>query len=160
MNFWNTILETNTFNFAILLIILAVLFRFLRISNLLESLKQQIITSVENSKKEKENAQLALSNAEKLAETLKDELKSRESDTIQKAKAIETQIISSAENQIKYIEKNTDNAVWAEEKIITAKIEKDTFDKASALAKKQIIQMLKNNPELHNKFIKESIEVI
>ena len=78
----------------------------------------------------------------------------------EKAKAIETQIISSAENQIKYIEKNTDNAVWAEEKIITAKIEKDTFDKASALAKKQIIQMLKNNPELHNKFIKESIEVI
>ena len=55
-NFWNLIVESNTFNFAVLLIIFAVLFKKLNISSGVEKIKQDIINTINNAKNERENA--------------------------------------------------------------------------------------------------------
>ena len=44
-NFWNIIVKSNTFNFAVLLLIFAILFKKLNVSALVEKIKQDIINS-------------------------------------------------------------------------------------------------------------------
>ena len=41
-NFWNTIVQTNTFNFAILVLIFAIVFKKIKVGDILENLKEDI----------------------------------------------------------------------------------------------------------------------
>lgn len=59
-NFWNIIVESNTFNFAVLLLIFAILYKKLNISNTVEKIKQDVINTINNAKTEKENAKTNL----------------------------------------------------------------------------------------------------
>ena len=52
-NFWNIIVESNTFNFAVLLLIFAILYKKLNISNTVEKIKQDVINTINNAKTEK-----------------------------------------------------------------------------------------------------------
>lgn len=157
MSLWDMILETNTFNFVILLIILAVLYHVLHISQMLENLKNSIITSIENAKFEQANARNRLKDAQTNYDRLGDEIKAREEETIMKSNAIKSKILQDADFKIDAINKNAINMIAAEEKTINAKLTERTLKASIKLAKEIIINKLKENPELHNKFIDESI---
>ena len=53
---WDIIVKSNTFNFAILVIIFAIAASKLNLGEKIEHIKSEIIKSIENAKSEKENA--------------------------------------------------------------------------------------------------------
>lgn len=76
-NFWNIIVKSNTFNFAVLLLIFAILFKKLNVSALVEKIKQDIINTINNAKAERENAKNKLYDAQKSIENIEEEIKQR-----------------------------------------------------------------------------------
>ena len=157
MSFWDTIIETNTFNFVILIIIFAVIFKKLNISEIVSKIKGDIISSIENAISEKENSINKLNDAQGQYDSLDTELKNRKLEAMQKSDAIVSQILSNANDRIKSIESNAKTSILAEEKTINAKAIDKTLKNSTILAEKLIIQKLKEKPELHKKFIQESI---
>ncbi len=157
MNFWNAIVQSNTFNFAVLLLIFAVLYKKLNISDTVENLKQQIINKIEYAKLEREQAKQKLSSAKKLAEHLDDDIKQRLNDADKRAAGLSNQIIKNAQEQVKLIEKNVKNVIIGEEKTLSTQLSDKALKASIKLAKQKIIKTLEENPKLHDKFIEESI---
>ena len=160
MNVWNVILESNTFNFIVLAIIIIYLMKKLRAGAALENLKNAIIKRIDDSKAEKEKALSELKNAEKAVENLDNEIKERYNLAEQNADGVIKQTVMNAENQVSHILQNAENAIENEEKQISAQILKSTAEKALSTAKDIIAARLKENPELHEKYINEAIEDI
>lgn len=156
-NFWNIILKSNTFNFAVLLLIFAVLFKKLNIKNIIEKIKQDIIQSIENAKAEREAAKQKLINAETSAKSVENEIKENLNEASIKAKSLAVQIQRETDLKIKLIEKNIEKVINAEEKTISSNLSQKTLKSAIELAKENIVKTLEENPKLHNKFIEESI---
>ena len=74
MNVWNLILESNTINFIVLVILITYLMKKLNAGAALENLKNSIVKRIEDSKKQKEQALSELKNAEKAVENLDTEI--------------------------------------------------------------------------------------
>ena len=159
-NFWNIIVKSNTFNFAVLLLIFAILFKKLNVSALVEQIKQDIINTINNAKAERENAKNKLYDAQKSIEHIEEEIKQRLDEASLRGEGIAKQIAANADEQVKLIEKNISRVINAEEKTLSAKITEKTLKASIELAKQHIKNTLVNNPELHNKFIDESIDNI
>ena len=159
-NFWNIIVQSNTFNFAVLLLIFAILFKKLNVSALVEKIKQDIINTINNAKAERENAKNKLYDAQKSIEHIEEEIKQRLDEASLRGEGIAKQIAANADEQVKLIEKNISRVINAEEKTLSAKITEKTLKASIELAKQHIKNTLVNNPELHNKFIDESIDNI
>ena len=159
-NFYNLIIESNTFNFVVLLIIFAVLFKKLNISAGVEKIKQDIINTINNAKSERENAKNKLLEAEKSIEHIDTDIQQRLDEASQRGEGIAKQILMNTEEQIKLIEKNISRVINAEEKTLSAKITEKTLNASIELAKQHIKNSIAANPDLHNKFIDESIENI
>ena len=159
-NFWNIIVKSNTFNFAVLLLIFAILFKKLNVSALVEKIKQDIINTINNAKAERENAKNKLYDAQKSIEHIEEEIKQRLDEASLRGEGIAKQIAANADEQVKLIEKNISRVINAEEKTLSAKITEKTLKASIELAKQHIKDTLVNNPELHNKFIDESIDNI
>ncbi len=159
-NLWNLIVESNTFNFAILLLIFAVLAEKIHLSDKLEKIKLDIINAIENARLERENANSELISTRKSVEHLEDEIKSRLNEASKKADGVSEKIFEEMQKQINSIEKNMHKAIESEEKTLSAKAAKTTLQNSVELAAKHIKTVLKNNPDLHNKFIEESIGVL
>lgn len=160
MNFWQAVVESNTFNFAVLVLIFVLLFSKLNISQMIENIKNQIVQSIDRAKAEKEAADVKLKNAKDLASGVDAEIQTHIRNAQEKAAAIETQIIEKAHIQEKYIDKNVDNLIFAEEKNIGNSAIEKTMQKASETAKEKIKSLLSSTPDLHKKFIEESIRKI
>lgn len=157
MTFWNTIVQTNTFNFAVLLLIFAVLYKKLNISETVEKIKQDIIENIENAKTEREKAKQKLFDAQKAFSHVEDEIKDRMKEASKRAQGLSEQIEKETLSKIAIIEKNIHNSIEAEEKTLSSKMTEKALKKSVKLAKEQIINTLKNNPKLHDKYIEESI---
>lgn len=159
-NFWNLIVESNTFNFIVLLLIFAVLFKKLNVSDAVEKIKQDIINAIDNAKAERENAKNKLMEAQKSIEHIEEDIKQRLEEASSKGDGIAKQILANTEEQVKLIENNIARVINAEEKTLSAQMTKKTLNASIELAKQHIKNILENNEELHNKFIDESIENI
>lgn len=159
-NFWNIIVKSNTFNFAVLLLIFAILFKKLNVSAIVEKIKQDIINTINSAKAERENAKNKLYDAQKSIENIEEEIKQRLDEASLRGEVIAGQISANTDEQVKLIEKNISRVINAEEKTLSAKITEKTLKASIELAKQHIKNTLANNPELHNKFIDESIDNI
>lgn len=160
MSFWNAIIESNTFNFAILMLIFAIIFKKLDLASVIEKLKNNISESIENAKLKKENSIQRLKDAQNLVQGLDKEISDRLQEASKKAEAIENQILKNTEIQKDYIEKNINNIISSEEKTIGAKAIEKTLKSASKRAEEKVRSILKENPEMHKKLIEKSIEEI
>lgn len=127
---------------------------------MIENIKNQIVQSIDRAKAEKEAADVKLKNAKDLASGVDAEIQTHIRNAQEKAAAIEAQIIEKAHIQEKYIDKNVDNLIFAEEKNIGNSAIEKTMQKASETAKEKIKSLLSSTPDLHKKFIEESIRKI
>lgn len=157
MNFWNAIVQSNTFNFAVLLLLFAVLYKKLNIAHTIDSLKQNIIKRIEDAKQERQNAKLNLTNATKSVENLENEINEHLKEVAIKADNLSEQIVKNAQTQIELIEKNAKNVILGEEKTLLTKINSEVLKASIDCAKEKIVKTLAKNPKLHDKFIEESI---
>ena len=159
-NFWNIIVESNTFNFAVLLIIFAVLYKKMNVADGIEKIKQGIINSINSAKEEQKCAKNKLKDAQKSIENIDSDIAKQLKDAVQRGEGLANQILANTEEKVQLIEKNVKRVINAEEKTLSAKMTEKTLNASIKLAKKHIISTLENNQDLHNKFIDESIENI
>lgn len=160
MSFWQTIIETNTFNFAILILIFAVLYKKLNVSKIIEDIKLTVIKRLEDAKSKKTEAELKLQNAEKSIKNVNTEIENILSNAEKQASGLSAGIKDSAETKVRNIEENVTKTINAEEKYIANKAISNTINKSVILAEKHIADLLKNQPDLHYKFIEEFLKEI
>lgn len=152
---WNTIVQSNTFNFAILVIIIAAVFIKIDISGIIEKIKNDAAFAIENAKSEKENAQKELITAQKTAANTDNEVKERLENAEINARNLTGQILKTTEEQLKHIEENVQRVLSAEEKNLSLKLTQGAVVDSMGLAKQNIEARL--NQELHEKFIDASL---
>lgn len=160
LDIWNLIVHSNTFNFIVMLLILGWLVSKFKIAESLDVLKNNIIDSIEKAKQEKIDAQKVLSSAQDEVKNLDSEIKSRLSQAEEHAKTVAQRIIDDTENKVKQIEANIERVVEAEEKTISSRLTGKTAKASIELAKNHITNLLKQHPELHDKYINDSINEI
>ncbi len=158
--FWNLIVQSNTFNFAILVIIIAVVFAKIDLPGIIEKIKNDVARAIENAKQEKENAEKDLKTAQKTAANTDNEVAEQLKTAENNAQNLSQGIIKNTELQIENIKSNILKVINAEEKSLSAKLTQDTVNNSIELAKQNIINKLNENPDLHNKFIDDSINEI
>ncbi len=158
LNFWILIVESNTFNFVVLILIFAILFKKINISDTIEKIRMDIVNTIDNVKKEQQDAKSKLADAQKAIEHIDEDIKDRMNEAGKRAESISKQISENTDAQVKLIEKNIERVINAEEKTLSAKMAQKTVKSSVELAKEHIINMLESNPELHKKYIDESIE--
>ena len=155
---WDVIVKSNTFNFAILLLLIAIIANKLNIDEKLENLKNDIIKKIENAQRQKEEAAKILSQARNDVEHLDEEVADRITKAKSNAETITEEILKNAGEKAKKFEEGISRRIEAEEKTVSATLSKQTATAAVELAKDHIKKVLNNNQELHKKFIYECIE--
>lgn len=158
--FWNLLVQSNTFNFAILVIIIAVVFAKIDLPGIIEKIKNDVTRAIENAKQEKENAEKDLKNAQKTAANTDNEVAEQLKTAENNAHNLSQGIMKNTELQIENIKSNILKVINAEEKSLSAKLTQNTVNNSIELAKQNIINKLNENPDLHNKFIDDSINEI
>lgn len=158
LKFWDLIVKSNTFNFAILVMIFAIVTSKLNLGEKIENIKNEIVKSIENAKSEKERAAEFLSNTRKDVANVENEVQERLEKAAIHAKNTADTILEEACKKASRFEQGISRTIEAEEKTISAALSKQTARAAIELAKEHIIKTMDENPELHNKFISDSID--
>lgn len=158
--FWTLIVKSNTFNFIIMLVIFAVIWQKLNMSEKLETMRLEIANFIENSKHEKEHAEKQLSTTKKDVENVKDEI----AKTIEQAKIsaqnVFEEINKMTGNAIEKIEANVDKIIDNETRKLNSSLTIDTAQNAVNLAKEKLQKLFDETPSLHEQYIEQSIETI
>ena len=159
LQFWNTtIVSTNTFNFIVMVILLAWIFKKVNIIAILEKARENVINTIEKSKSEQLAAKEKLTAAEELVKNLDNEIAEQLDCARQQGEFLHTNISNDTEKRIANITGNVDRVVQSEEKTISTRLRRKTSAAAVSTAENHIRTILRNSPELHDKYIRESIE--
>lgn len=159
-NFWNLIVQSNTFNFIIMLVIFTMLWQKLDITSKIEAMKLEITEFIEKSKREKELANQHLQDAEKSVANLDNEIKEKLDKSKLMAQNVFDEIQDMANKSIEKIEANVDKIISNETRKVNTKLSHSTADNAISLATTKLQEMFAQNPELHNQYINDSIETL
>lgn len=155
---WNIIVESNTFNFIIFAAIIFWIFRKINVKGIIDSLHLKIVEMIESAKKNKEEAHQKLKEVEKSVENLPSELDLMIKEAKTSAHSIGEKILDDAKKQVEGISSNAKKIIDAEEKRVTAILTKMASKASVEQAKTHITNLLVKTPELHEKYINESIE--
>lgn len=155
---WNIIVQSNTFNFVIFVLILAYIFKKINIGAIIASIQEKIIKILDEVKKEHEQAKAELFKAESSVKNLDSELKIIVDDAQKSAAVISDKILSETQKQIESINTNAEKVIDAEEKLLISKLTKNTSKTSIETAKSHIQNVLEQTPTLHEKYINESID--
>ena len=155
---WNIIVTSNTFNFAVMLIILGMIFKKFNIMQGLENSIQKVIDSIEKSKAERQSAKDKLAAANELVKNLDNEIAQQLNSAHEQGEILHANISNDTQNRITNIENSIERIVRSEEKTVSAALAKKTAAAAVSTAENHIKTILKTSPELHDRYIRESIE--
>ena len=154
---WNLIVESNAFNFIVLVAIIAVVMSKLKVSEMIAGLKESIIAKIEASKNAKSEAELSLSDAIDKVKNIDNEVDERLSLAKMQAKNVADSIQEAAKRRVRQISDNVDKVIDAESKTLYTKLSDDTVNASVDMATNYITRRLKENPNLHNRYIDEGI---
>lgn len=157
-NFWKLIVESNTFNFIVLLVILVIVMQKLKVSEAAAKLKDNIVNAIENAKNAKEKAKTYYDDAKSKIEHIEDEVSERLALATRQAENVADSISENTSRKVTQIEHNVEKAVEAEKKTLITELTDKTTKSSIILAEKYIKLRLDNEPELQDKYIEEGIE--
>lgn len=155
--FWNLIVQSNTFNFAILMLIFAIIYVKLDVPNIVESIRKEVANSIETAEEAQKLALKELKSAKKVVKTTDSEIEAHLASVKNNAKTLSQEIIQNATLQAEQIENNIEKAILTEAKKITTKLTQETIIASIELAKNKILNKLNSDVNLHNKLIEDSI---
>ena len=158
INLWNLILESNAFNFVVLIVMLAIVMQKLHISDKLEAIKNEIIDKIEKSRQAKDDAADFLADAKSKVEHLEEDIAERLALADSQAHNVGETIKESAQRKLKQIEDNVEKVIKAEEKTIVTKLSDEVADASVKMAEQIIREKLRQDASLHDRYIQESIE--
>ena len=152
------ILHSNVINFAIMIWILAVIIKKLNVGEGFKKSVDDIILEINKSDEEKEKAIKLRNEAQEILDNLPKDIETIEKTSAEKTKAFKDSIEESTQKAIFNIEKNIKKSLAIEEKKISNLMTEKVSKASVELAKKHIQDLLNANPELHNKYILESLD--
>ena len=149
---------SNTINFILMIAILAVIVKKMCIKDSLDKSILAVRAAINKSDEAKQNSKKGLQDAKTLFEKLPQDVRFIEQEAESKAEVFKNKIKESTQKTIFNIEKNVDRAVSIEEKKLSNLLTGKTIIASVELAKSHIENLLMQNPDLHQKFIQESID--
>jgi len=157
MEIWNTIVQTNTFNFIIFVLIFAILLKVAKVGNLIASMQEKVKQFVNDSVFAKENSVQNLKKAEETASKVGLEIKEIIDNADLNAMRLGRKILADANVQSENILKSADKVNDANGKKIIYELSQEAALASVELAKKHIINVLDKKPQYHAKFLEDSI---
>lgn len=157
---WHTILESNLINFLIVLSILVFIGVKLNVKAKIGDLQKTIVSYVEKSSLEKENAHKALNEIQEKINHLEDDIADIEKNAERNIKSIERRISKEIVEKKQDIDNNATRIINLENKNFKSKLSDVLSDASINLVKKNVIEQLANNKSLHDRYINEAIEGI
>jgi len=155
---WNVFVTSNAFNFAVFIAIFALIFKRFNLSAIIVAAQNKVADMIDDAKKARAAAKLELFEAEKSTANLYNELQSIIHDAEKSAKVIGEKIIEDAHKLVENIEQNTVKVIDAESKMLISKLTKTASKASVEVAKSHVAKALEQNPNLHDKYINESID--
>lgn len=158
INIWNTIIQSNTFNFIVMLFIFGWIMKKANMSNILDKYKNKTVNTIEEAKLEKSNADIEFSNAANSVENLDTEISQTLKNAAKRAREAADEILKQTTEQTLKISQNIQKTIDNEEKKISASLTEITAKASAKIAEEHIKLLLKDNPKLHEKYINQSIQ--
>ncbi|MBD5402776.1 hypothetical protein HDR58_08260 [bacterium] len=158
ISFIKYLANSNTINFIIMLIILGFIVVKLNLKSSLDNSISTVESSIKKSDDEKENSEKVLATSQLQLERLPQDIDNLEKEAQSKAQIFKEKIEESTKKNIEGIKNNIDRAISIEEKKISNLLTGKTIVASVEMAKEQMKQLLTSNPELHGKFIEESLD--
>ncbi len=158
MEVWSLILKSNLFNFSIMIVILAFVVKKLDLCQKLDDAIAKVKEKIEESELANKNSEQELKEAGEKTKNVQQEIEQIEQKGNENISNLEQKIAQEAQDEVDSIKTNADKLINAKEKEIASCLSKKTILASVEIAKKHVINLLKQNPDYHRKFIKESIE--
>lgn len=152
--------RTNLFNFVIFLSIIVFLVNKLDVNSGIESMKNDVVEHIEESKSVKADSETHLSSIEEKVSHLEEEIEGIIKESESNAKLVGEKILTEANKTVEGMNENSRKLVNNKTALLKNDILKRTSNASIEVAKNHIINELNNNYDLHNRFIDESIEVL
>lgn len=152
------IITSNTLNFVIMVLLLAYLVKRFALSAAFDKSIESVKSSIAKSDDEKKNSQVLLRKAEDLMQKLPEDIKTMEDNTKAKVEVFKDKIEKDTTKSISNINNNINRVVSIEEKKISNLLTNDASQASVDAARQHIIRMLNENPDLHSKFIQNSLD--
>lgn len=157
---WSNILNSNAFNFAVMVLFFAILIKYLKLPEKIENQRADIQQTVEASDNMKKAAKEALEKVEKSLETLPAEIDKILENANNASKAFEAKSKEEIEKLVLSIKETANRQVAAEEKQAQSVLSKNIGKASVDIANRQVKTAFNNNSELHRKFISDFINSI
>lgn len=157
---FNYIGRTNLFNFAIFLAIIIWVCNKINVAGKLEDARASVVDNIENSKTAKSDSEEELRKIEESVAHIEEEIDLIIKKAEDNAKMVGNKILADAELAAGNIKDNSEKAVEARASLLKNDILKRASIASIEVAKNHIINELRNNPDLHNRLIDESVEAI
>ena len=154
---WQIIVQSNTFNFIIVLVVLLGIVSKLDVKSKIEQLRKEIKAYVDKSSEEKEIAESSLNEINEKLKHLPEELADIKNSAENNIKGIAKRIEFEIEDKKKDIENNANRILNLEIKTFKENLTGRLSQASVDLSRKNAIEQLKNNRELHNKYIYDAI---
>ena len=157
MNIWNVILESNTFNFIILVFVIIGLSIWLKTTSKLQNVVDGVKKQIGDSDSTKEKSIIELKEAEELLKTTDTEVDEIEANMKKSISLIQQSILKQENELMEALEQNTQKTLSSNENKAIQNLSKKTISASFELAKHHVVKLLENNPQYHQKFIEDSI---
>ena len=157
MEIFKHLASTNTINFIVMVLLLGWILKKLNLSKAFEKGCENIKILLSKSDEEKAVAQKHLDSAKKLIDGLPEDIKTLERNSAEKIEIFMDEIHTSTKNSIDNLSVIADKAISIEEKKISNLLTESTSKQTVEQAREKLINMLGQNPELHDKFIENSV---
>ena len=157
---WQLIIHSNIVNFIIVLMMIKWLFSKVNLSEKLEKLKEEIKSYVDKSTEEKEDAEKSLEAIKQKIEHLPAEIEDIKVTAQNNIDGIAKRIEFEIEDKKRDIENNANRILNLEIKTFKEKLTSRISQVSVDLSRKNAIEQLSNNRELHNKYIYDAIDEI
>ncbi len=158
MEIWTLIVKSNLFNFIVMVVILTVIIKKLNIGEKLNNAISKVKEKIDEAELANKNSVEELKQAGEKTKNVQAEIEEIEQKGSENISNLEQKIASEAKEEVNSIEKSADRLIVAKEREIVSRLSKKTILASIEIAKNHVINLLKQNPEYHRKFIKESIE--
>lgn len=158
LSFFKYLATSNAINFIIMVVILAVIVKKMNLSSAMNKSISGVESSIKKSDEEKAISENKLAEAKDKIEKLPVDIKNLEDESVAKADVFKSKIEESTQKTISGIENNIDRVISIEEKKISNIMTGKTVLASVELAKDNIKNLLRTNPELHDKFFEDSLD--
>ena len=148
---------SNAINFIIMLVILGWILKKINLGKSFAEAIECFKNSINKSVEELNQANKKLEHSQSLLKKMPSEIKDLEDNSQNKIKVFKDQIENNTNKTILELKKNIDNVLKLEEQKISNVLTDKTSIDSVELAKQHLVNLLKENPQLHEQFIQKSL---